>query len=337
MVWKSYLRKLVNEVNEAYLSDSESNNTDNENEYNLSNTINTPKITGSSLDVTSNISFDGEERDEVYFPPVDPEKVFEIFKLEVELSLEQFYDTFLNNNAIYSIDKFYNEVMGHTGVTIAEWKEIQPNEFVRDLDFVVKVKDVPFVSQTRVHKSQKLKKEEGKCTLIGSSNSLDIPYSNYFYVEDTWEVVPLSSNKCVIRSTACVIFTKSTIFKGKIEKKTKEEITKETDKWVEFISIKGIGNEIFNEKKNFQRRKSVADEEKVLHGVEKSQNISSNKISPVKVFANDVISSLKNFYSKFPRDTYYICAIAIIFLLIFALLINLQRKNGLLILARLKV
>lgn len=139
-----------------------------------------------------------ESREDIYFPPIDPEKVFEGCKITIKDTTSIIFDKFFKDNANLGFGVFYQQVMDNTNVSISEWKEIEDNVYVRDVNFLMKVKDVPFVSQTRVHKTQKLKKEGDKFTFWGSSSSLDVPYSSYFSIEDTWEFVPYE-DKCVLR------------------------------------------------------------------------------------------------------------------------------------------
>jgi hypothetical protein len=363
MVWKAYLRannlistvkrnslgnETVGENNQnqsqvnnlskqsnsvPFISDSDSQSSEDEHNDNLN-------LTASNFNRSTNLSEFNQSvdndaiglsssKDEIYFPPVDAEKVFECCKIELKMPLGQIYEKFLKDGAEYSWDKFYQEAVGNTNVSITEWKEIEPNISIRDLNFLIKVKDVPFVTQTRVHKAQKLKKDGDKYTLSGSSTSLDIPYSSYFHIEDTWEFVP-NGDRCVLRTTAFVNFTKSTMFKFKIEKKTREEFKKEVDKWCEYITTKNILYENFNPT---GRKKSVKDEEILTHGVEKSEtkcNVNLVKKFSLKYFMslsfkikNDILS----FYSSHPRDFINFLLLIFISVMLFVLFFNLLSIN----------
>lgn len=71
--------------------------------------------------------------------------------------------------------------------------------FVRTINFTIKVKDVPFINQTRVIKTQKLKKEGDKILYSTCTQSLDVPYCTYFTNEDIWEIIPKDNDKCILR------------------------------------------------------------------------------------------------------------------------------------------
>lgn len=300
MVWKAYLRannlisskkrnSLENEVGGVnaqnhsqnknidksilanFISDSESNSSEDHQNDNLnltnSNFNRSTNLSEYNQSVDNDATCISSSKEEIYFPPLDTEKVFECCKIDIKIPIVEIYEKFLKDGAEFSWDKFYEDVVGNTNVSITEWKEIEPNLWIRDLNFLIKVKDVPFVTQTRVHKAQKLRKEGDKYTISGSSTSLDIPYSSYFHIEDTWEFIS-NGDRCVLRTTALVNFTKSTMFKSKIEKKTREEFKKEVDKWCEYITSKNIIYENYNAS---GRKKSTKDEEVLSHGLEKSE------------------------------------------------------------------
>lgn len=352
MVWKAYAR--MNKIlisNGAisgttsvsgkpvqYATDSESNSSEEEAEVNLNG------INRSTNLSELNVSLDSEGLDnpnnsaEVYFPPIDPDKVYECSKIEVKLSANEFFDKFLSDNAEFSIDKFYIEEMGHVNVNRTEWKELEPGSStqIRDINFMMKVKDVPFISQTRVHKAQKLKKEAlekggEQFILSGSSSSLDVPYSSYFSIEDTWEIIPYTQDKCVVRTSICVNFTKSTMFRSKIEKKTKEEFKKEIDKWCEFITSKGVNFEIYNPgapKK--PSRSSIKEEEMLLHGVERIEGGISDirkKFSPVAEFVFKIQNFLKNYYQTNPKDFLLFLSLFVLGILVLSTLIQVNSYN----------
>lgn len=147
---------------------------------------------------TNNSSVDNDNDTGVYFPPVDSSKVTEVCKEEFKLSTIELFNKYFADKPELDLNIF-NDRTDKFDCTSTEWKEITPNVFVRDLDRVARLKDVPFCKQTRVHTSQKMVKDGDKYTISGSTNSLDAPYASYFTVEDVWEIMPLDSNRCVVR------------------------------------------------------------------------------------------------------------------------------------------
>ncbi len=78
--------------------------------------------------------------------------------------------------------------------------DMLPNQiYVRTVRFTIKVKDVPFINQTRIIKTQKLKKEGDKILYSTCTVSLDVPYCTYFTNEDIWEIIPKDNDKCIVR------------------------------------------------------------------------------------------------------------------------------------------
>jgi hypothetical protein len=241
LVWKNYQRTFMKSSDKNYTSDTESSQ-DDETESNLQN--------NRSLNLSEmNTSVDMEKqesglKEEIYFPPNDPEKSVEGCKVLLRMTTQAFYDKFLKDQAEFSFDNFYQNALGHFNLTVSEWKELnienelnqsiqerphnssqssinlpsmknesngQPinggnnvgnannNTWLREINFLMKLKDTPFVNQTRVIKNQKLKKEGEKFILMSSSTGLDTPYCSYYACEDTWEIMPYDTDKCVLR------------------------------------------------------------------------------------------------------------------------------------------
>ena len=77
-----------------------------------------------------------------------------------------------NNSTIFDPNKF-------------TLNDLTPNKvFIRTIYYTIKIKDVPFISQTRIVRTQKLKREGEKMILATCSSSLDAPYCTYFVNED---------------------------------------------------------------------------------------------------------------------------------------------------------
>ena len=199
MVWKAYLRiynkKLNSNSNKSDSKQSESEQSSEDDD--ASHGFNRSQFmseTASQADSEIDLS----NKEDVYFPPVDTEKFHEFCKIIIKIKTDEFYEKFWKDGAELS-DAHFQELIGSTNVTITDWKEVESNTYIRDLNLVTKVKDVPFVTQTRVHKANKLVKDGAKYTSSTSSTSLDIPYSSYFHVEETWEIIPYEVDKTVLR------------------------------------------------------------------------------------------------------------------------------------------
>ncbi len=213
-----------------------------------------------------------------------------------------------------------------------------PKEYVRNIEFIIKLKNVPFIKQSRVHKVEKLKREENKIILTSGTRSIDAPYASYFHVEQSWEILPIPNcpQKCVVRSVACVVFTKSTMLRSTIEKATKEEITKENGIWKEYLTNKGIEHEDYKIRKKSnelnKRKKSGFESESISlsHGLEGEHLRNDIKCNfPIFDFINNLFMLSVDFFRKNPRDCYYIIVIAVLFLMVIALMRIGMRSNEL--------
>lgn len=172
----------------ASKSDSDSNSS--KDDSNSIHGFNRSSVLSDIHSVDHDLDNSSISKEEVFFPPIDPEKDFEGCKITIKHNTQEIFEKLIKYNAEFGLGVFYEQVMGNTNVTLSDWRQIEENVHVRDVHFLIKVKDVPFISQTRVHKTQTLKREGDRFTMRGSSTSLDVPYSSYFSIEDTWEFVP---------------------------------------------------------------------------------------------------------------------------------------------------
>lgn len=235
MVWKACLR--LNHNRESITQKSENGSSSNdEEEFNLGFN----RSENISLSATSVENVMDNNKEDVFFPPIDADKNIEYAKLQFKMTTQAFYDKILRDGAEFGFDKYFETFCGSTNFTMTEWKELgevqeelvnssqipnnqssNPNiqvssqnvnqlvssqlilkdgvTYVRDVKFVIKIKNVPFVNQTRVHKAQKLKKDGDKFILSCCNITLDTPYCSYYQIEDQWEIVPYDGDKCVVR------------------------------------------------------------------------------------------------------------------------------------------
>ncbi|EGZ26414.1 hypothetical protein PHYSODRAFT_443521, partial [Phytophthora sojae] len=130
----------------------------------------------------------------------------QILEEEFLLSVDSFMQTFFLDNAPFGLDKF-GEQTGSTEMTVNPWMTPleDENSFgtrTRSLQFRVPI-DAPIgPKSSQVDVLQCLKENEQGVRVVESSTRLvDIPYGDYFSVEDRWTIVPRSSNP-----NACKLF-----------------------------------------------------------------------------------------------------------------------------------
>lgn len=163
----------------------------------------------------------------------------EICKLTFPFTLEKFYEFFIADDAVYSLLD-HRQLSGDTDIQLSKWQPMEDNygSFQRELKTVIKLVDVPFKDKSRLHKLQTHKKEETKITLHSTSHTLDVPYGNYFQLEERWEVTPTEDNKSILRVFGWVVFTKSTIMKKTIVPRTIQGLKDDYEKWAHNVKQK---------------------------------------------------------------------------------------------------
>ncbi len=81
-------------------------------------------------------------------------------------------------------------------IVISPWKYSEEKDlYEREMDFVMKIENIPFGNPTtRVHSSQTYKKTEGKLEIARLSQSLDVPYGMTFKLEEKWILCNVENN-----------------------------------------------------------------------------------------------------------------------------------------------
>ncbi|ETL83291.1 hypothetical protein L917_16743 [Phytophthora nicotianae] len=173
----------------------------------------------------------------------------EVFPVSVDTFMELFY----LDNAPFGLDKF-NEQTGSTEMSINPWMTPLEDEksfgMTRSLQFRVPV-DAPIgPKSSQVDVLQCLKENDHGVRVVESSTRLvDIPYGDYFSVEDRWTIVPRSSNPnaCKVFIELKVVFGKSTFWKKTIETRAISDNRAKWEKWVrmakEFLDTRGVNEE----------------------------------------------------------------------------------------------
>lgn len=166
-------------------------------------------------------------------PTEEIDNVFETLKVILPISVDKFFQTFIADEAEFSFVQFYRD-RGDTEIEFTTWVEDEEiSAFSRELKYRTKIPG-PSVgpSTTRAHRAQIYRKSEGLFELRSSLKALDAPYCSYFSIQEDWYVTEVADDKCMLRCTTGLTFSKSTIFKGKIESRAKSDVTKDTENWL---------------------------------------------------------------------------------------------------------
>lgn len=153
---------------------------------------------------------------------------------DFETSVDHFVTLFLNDDAIYSYTDFLKDTDA-TEISCEPWNPYPEDEtygFSRSLQFRVPVEAPIGPNSTRVDVLQRLRHlETGNKILETSTRLEDIPYGDYFTVEDRWTIQSIRDEKCRVKFEIAIAFTKSTIWKSKIESRAKEDCKLKFQKW----------------------------------------------------------------------------------------------------------
>uniref|UniRef100_A0AAV1UKT0 VASt domain-containing protein n=1 Tax=Peronospora matthiolae TaxID=2874970 RepID=A0AAV1UKT0_9STRA len=170
----------------------------------------------------------------------------QVFDEVFPVSVDTFMQTFYLDNAPFGLDKF-SERIGSTEMTVNPW--IIPAEggksfgVTRSLHFRVPI-DAPIgPKSSHVDVLQCMKEKEHGVRVVESSTRLvDIPYGDYFSVEDRWTIAPHPTEVdfCRVYIELKVVFGKSTFWKKTIEARAISDNQIKWEKWV------GMAKEFLN-------------------------------------------------------------------------------------------
>ncbi len=178
----------------------------------------------------------------------------DIVTQELGCSVKSFFEMFIHDEAEHSLEKFHKS-MECSEIEVGKWKDSEIG-MSRQLRFRTPIKGVSFgPKSTMVNKTQRYDwlPEEGKegkedsedngiLVVDSSCSMLDIPYGDYFTVEDRFRVLPAGEDKCTLIVSFKVKWEKSTMLKGTIESQTKKDVTANYTNFAE-TALKKLGGE----------------------------------------------------------------------------------------------
>ena len=112
----------------------------------------------------------------------------------IDLSVDQFYDEFVADNAPFSFQKF-SEILNHTDIKVKPWKKNQMT-----INCVVPLVNVPFMNKSNFVKTIfMLKRDQTKMVLEFDQKTLDAPYGDTFSCKESWIILTSSKfqTKCI--------------------------------------------------------------------------------------------------------------------------------------------
>lgn len=234
----------------------------------------------------------GEEDKEglTMLPSEDIGDAIESLKVILPVTPQKFFELFYSDDAVFGFNAYCTD-RGDTELEITTWAENEELEgFTREIKFRTKINGPSIGPKTtRCHKAQKYKWLDNSLIIQASTKALDVPYSSYFLVEDTWKITPVSAEKSMLRITFTINFLKSTILRSTIESRSKVDVAKDHETWVKEAKRKCLSDqEIIPEK---------PQPERVIHQIAKYEEVdlkaySEKKKEKVKISSPSSINSL---------------------------------------------
>ncbi|KAJ0411958.1 hypothetical protein ATCC90586_009915 [Pythium insidiosum] len=157
------------------------------------------------------------------------------------ISVDAFLAAFVRDGASFGLDAFHRQ-NGATEIQVDPWRQAAPDDDatlgdVRALQFRVPI-DAPIGPKSSVVDVLQCLKQpsEGCWTMESSTRLVDIPYGDYFSVEERWTVRADGGDDAATR--LCielkVVFSKSTFWRSTIESRAR---TENADKWQRWAQL----------------------------------------------------------------------------------------------------
>jgi hypothetical protein len=205
----------------------------------------------------------------------------EYVNMNLGLSVEDFYKSYIEDNAEFSMDKFYEE-RGEQKIVTKLWSDATGDDAtydkmsiqkVRTMEVNFQVKGNPFVKEAPTVKNYKIVEySPTKLHMRVLNRTHEVPYCDSFGVEEDWFVAsPAGQNvkSSVIRITTGAVWYKSTMMKSMILSNVKKESQANWDAWKENITNR--------DHKFVQKKKKAAAKGKRRVGYESSNKIAQRK------------------------------------------------------------
>ena len=148
--------------------------------------------------------------------------LIELQNCVMDCTVEDFFAALWSNKSRDGLQVKVSEALEQSEVKISDWMKMKQSATesmgcVREMHFVVPVRQTFGPSSTRCHQTQRYKYYSDSTLVISTSQvQTDIPYGDYFRVESRWVCRQLPDNKCSIWAGTEVKFSKSTMMKSLI-------------------------------------------------------------------------------------------------------------------------
>ena len=226
-------------------------------ENNLSKQNTTLSLNSSYLNYSiSDLNLNEETNNEIEFIDLKKNSTLICIK-QINLSSKNFFEKFfypINQKEDFSYPKFYESLNEHFNTEsnfkdlISDNKDLTIKE--REITFNLKLKNIPFVNESKVISKQKLiiNKNTNFFVIETTSQSQGISFSNSFKTTVQHEIYNLNNNNCIISSSAYPIFLEETCFKKIIQNTEQKNYFENNQNWLNYIQRKGFAIKDFDNK-----------------------------------------------------------------------------------------
>lgn len=233
-------------------------------ENNLSKQNTTLSLNSSYLNYSiSDLNLNEETNNEIEFIDLKKNSTLICIK-QINLSSKNFFEKFFypkNEKEDFSYPKFYESLNDHFNITESNFKDVisENKELIikeREITFNLKLKNIPFVNESKVISKQKLiiNKNTNFYIIETTSQSQGVPFSNSFQIIDQYEIYPLNNNNCIIRASAYPFFLEETFFKKIIENTAQKTFFENNQNWLNYIQKKGFIIKEFDNNNNIKKK-----------------------------------------------------------------------------------
>lgn len=169
---------------------------------------------------------------------LDAPKIPEHFTLVIEagfpICVEDFFTLFISDSASDFLERFHGKC-GDKDFQCTPWRPHEQFGHARDLSFLHPVKVYIGAKLGRCQEVQKYRVYRNSHLVIETTQRVsEVPFADYFHVERIWDVEKNNNeeNSCILRVYFNVAFSKKTMFKGKIEQSTRDELRDVHGMWI---------------------------------------------------------------------------------------------------------
>ena len=138
-------------------------------------------------------------------------------------SLDEYFQRFMSDTSAFFT--MHHDAKGNWDVDLGPWTPDVRFGHVRKQIFKTELEKCPGVSSTAVEEYQAYVRETDRRIVYEMKTfTLDVPYATYFSIEKKYTIEAMDESNCRIDVELNVLFSKSTVFKSRIESNTKKAV-----------------------------------------------------------------------------------------------------------------